>query len=384
MKDKAYSDNRENLLEKALVNQLRAGLEKRVYSGVVAGIINGSSIYRKNIFVSAGYTSLYDGKKAVDKQTFFDLASLTKPLATTLAVLCLIKQKKLSLDSRLDQLSRGYLPEDKRKINLKMLLNHSSGLPAHREFFRTVKGVDRLKAKETMLRLVLDEPLEYEPGVKTVYSDLGYMLLGWLVEEISTTPLNRFVEKNIYKPLGLEEHLAFLPLDDKVCRQGRSFSDTENCDWREKQLHGEVSDDNCWALGGVAGHAGLFGDIVGVTELVRHLLDQWQGREDVDSYDRVDLVHFLTRQQEEENGTWGLGFDTPSAKGSSAGQNISPTSAGHLGFTGTSFWIDPVRDAAVVLLTNRVHPSRDNDRIKEFRPAFHDAVFKTLDKIARR
>lgn len=359
---------------------LREGVENQVFSGGAVGVVAGSVANRKTWFITAGFTSFLPERTGIDQATVFDLASLTKPLATTLAVLCLLRDQRVSLDSGLAVLLGQDVPADKGAITLRQLLCHQAGLPAHREFYQALQGQDRESASANMLALVLAEPLACPPGSQTLYSDLGFMLLGWGVERLSGQRLDHFVRERIYDPLGLADHLFFMPADERVCRGGKIFASTENCPWRQRVLSGEVSDDNAWVLGGVAGQAGLFGNIGGVTTLVSHLLDQWQGREESSAYNGADLRSFLRRPEGAAAGSFALGFDTPALKESSGGALISPASVGHLGFTGTSFWIDPERDAAVVLLSNRVHPSRDNERIKDFRPRFHDAVWALLDE----
>jgi CubicO group peptidase (beta-lactamase class C family) len=146
-------------------------------------------------------------------------------------------------------------------------------------------------------------------------------------------------------------------------------------------LRGEVGDENCWVLGGVAGHAGLFGRLGEVLDLVVAVLEIWQGRQRQPFLPQEVLKGFLEAQSQVQGSTWALGFDRPTPGSSSSGRYLSPRSVGHLGFTGTSFWIDPERDLAIVLLTNRVHPSRDNNRIKEFRPYFHDRVIELLNLV---
>jgi CubicO group peptidase (beta-lactamase class C family) len=190
--------------------------------------------------------------------------------------------------------------------------------------------------------------------------------------------LDRVAAEKIYRPLGLGDDLFFLPLCE--ARPDRRYAAMEDCPWRGKILVGEVHDDNAHALGGVAGHAGLFGTVQGVLALTTHLLEVWQARARPVGFHAAELRHFLTTRPVADS-TWVLGFDTPSATGSSAGHHFSSASVGHLGFTGTSFWIDPVKELVVVLLTNRVHPVRHDERIKTFRPRFHDEVMAGLGLI---
>jgi CubicO group peptidase (beta-lactamase class C family) len=201
------------------------------------------------------------------------------------------------------------------------------------------------------------------------------MLLGLIVEEKSGQGLADFFREKIAEPLGLAEKIFYCAGESKNTE--RRYAPTEDCPLRKRVLCGELSDENAHALGGVAGHAGLFGTIGGVLEMGVHLLDQWQGREEHPNYLASDLGRFLTRQ-DIPGSTWALGFDTPSATGSTGGRYLAPTSVGHLGFTGTSLWIDPTRDLVMVLLSNRVHPSRENGGIKQFRPRFHETVMESL------
>ena len=308
--------------------------------------------------------------------TVFDLASLTKPLATTLSILCLIKDTCISLDDSLDFLLEKEVPLEKKNITLRHLLNHCSGFPDYIPYFYKLAEFSGEQRKKILQSWVVEEPLVCAPGEKSIYSDLGFMVLGWIVEKKSGMTLEQFVFEKILKPLGLQETVFFQPLHRK--KKERHFAATEKCAWRNRVVIGEVHDYNTHAVGGVSGQAGLFGDIRGVLELTTALLDQWQGRSSHPNYRTDDLKTFLERPNRAYKSTWALGFDTPSEKGSSSGRYFSKRSVGHLGFTGTSFWIDPEKDLVVVLLTNRVHPDKENNRIKEFRPLFHDTVVELL------
>lgn len=359
----------DKLFEKALA--------KKFFSGATAGISIGNPRKRKKLIVAYGRTSYESSAEEVNDKVCFDLASLTKPLATTLAVLALIKEKKIGLSQTLPQLLEEKIADEKSLITLRHILSHSAGFPAHRPYFEKLMETPPENRKALLHSLIISEPLVGKPGEQSLYSDLGFMLLGRIIEIKSGERLDRFVENKIYKPLGAEKGMFYNPLAEKN-RQDKVFAATEHCPWRHKTLYGEVSDDNAYAVGGVAGQAGLFGDIESVLAMTIHLLDQWKKRETPENYDSDDLSTFLTRQEQIKESTWALGFDTPSKTGSSSGKYLSEKSVGHLGFTGTSFWIDPTRDLVMVLLTNRVHPSRDNDAIKRFRPQFHDTVIEQL------
>jgi len=332
---------------------------------------------RKRLIRTYGHTG-YDRESMVEESTVYDLASLTKPLATTLAVLSLLKERRIMLSDRVSDI----FPQTGiafTGIKIKDLLCHSAGFPAHRPYYLELAKLPAEKRKESLLELLGAEPPAYELGSISIYSDLGFMLLGLIVEKKSGLELAGFFREKIAAPLGVEGKIFYVAAGEKGNgeREKIRYAPTEECPFRKRILVGEVSDENAHALGGVAGHAGLFGTIEGVLEMGVHLLDQWQGREEHPGYQASDLRRFLIRQ-DIPGSTWALGFDTPSATGSSGGRYLAPTSVGHLGFTGTSFWIDPTRELVMVLLSNRVHPSRENSRIKQFRPLFHETVIESL------
>jgi CubicO group peptidase (beta-lactamase class C family) len=192
-------------------------------------------------------------------------------------------------------------------------------------------------------------------------------------------PLDRFCQERIFRPLGLRS-TAFIDLSLLRSRKLVPVTDmiapTERCPWRRRLLCGEVHDDNAYAMGGVAGHAGLFANAADVDALAGRLHACWRGEDD---FLPRDLVReFWTRDRQVPDSTWALGWDTPSATGSSAGRHVGPEAVGHLGYTGTSLWVDLARGVQVVLLTNRVHPSRDNEHIREVRPRVHDTAMEAL------
>ncbi len=201
------------------------------------------------------------------------------------------------------------------------------------------------------------------------------MILEWLVEVVAKKPLDHFVEESVYGPLGLK-HLFFIPLNDAKGRKDRSYAATEDCPWRGKILDGEVHDDNAYAVGGVAGHAGLFGTAQAVYVLLQELFNTYLGKPNAVIF-RQDLVQTFFQRQPGP-GSWALGFDTPTQPDSSSGKYFSDQSVGHLGFTGTSFWVDLLKGVTMILLTNRIHPSRGNERIKAFRPILHDTVMDSI------
>jgi len=368
-------------------------LEDAVGGGAIPGaVIVVSQAGRVLYHAAFGARSIEPGQTPMQPDTVFDLSSLTKPLATTTAFMLLMKEKKVALDDRVTRFFHNFGVHGKIHVTFRHLLAHSSGLAAWRPYHREIERLERhgrpgflgsRGAKEFVYAQVHRERPEYEAGTRTVYSDLGFILLGELIEVVAGMPLDRFCHERIFCPLGLRS-TGFVDLYALRMRRlvpvTESIAPTENCPWRKRILCGEVHDDNAWAMGGVAGHAGLFASAMDVALLAARLCACWRGEDD---FVPPEIVReFWTRGPGETGSSWALGWDTPSPAGSSAGVRISPAAVGHLGFTGTSLWIDLEREATVVLLTNRVHPRRDNERIRTVRPRVHDAVLEVLDACA--
>jgi len=337
---------------------------------------------------AAGALSQDPGAAAATLDTVFDLASLTKPLATTLALMVLAGRGQLDPASPLGEvLPAPWLPPDKRPLTLRSLLTHRSGLPAWRPFYQEVLAAPP-EARPTLLeRLAAATPLEYPPDTATLYSDLGFMLLKAVVESLSGKNLDQFCREEIYRPLGLKT-LGFISLPQpaqtvpttenrKPKTENRLYAATEPGLIPGRPPAGEVHDENAWAAGGVAGHAGLFGPGGEVFRLVASLWQAYNGEETGPLTPAV-VRHFLTVPPGADRA---CGFDIPGPDpvARTAGRYFSPRSVGHLGFTGTSFWLDLETGQMVVLLTNRVHLGRDDKtRIAAFRPRFHEAASRAL------
>jgi beta-N-acetylhexosaminidase len=326
--------------------------------------------YHNKLLVRPFGKLTYDAKAPrVAGDTIYDLASLTKPVVTTTAVMMLATDGRLDLEvplSRyLPEWASGPDPDKRKKVTLRQLLLHTSGLPAHRDYFAQAKG------KQAVLARIFAEPLVSEPGTKVEYSDLGFMLLGEIVERFAGQSLDAFARQEIFGPLGMRDSM-FQPARGLRAR----IAPTENdVDLRKRLLQGEVDDANAWAMGGVAGHAGLFstaGDLAAFAQMLlnggiyahRRLLT------------RAAISQFTARQTIGGSART-LGWDVPTDP-SATGKYFSARSFGHNGYTGTSLWIDPEKDLFVILLTNRVHPTADNDKIRAVRPALHDAVIEAL------
>ena len=310
--------------------------------------------------------------EAVRLETVFDLASLTKPLCTALAVMQLIKSGRLNLDDRLGNLLAAFDETDRADIRIRHLLSHQAGFPAWRPYFENLRAKPMADRRELLASLLVRESMIGAPGATTCYSDLDFMVLQMVVEAVSGQRLNHFASEHLYHPLGLKD-LFFT--STATSPPLHAYAATENCPWRGRVLKGHVHDDNAYVLGGVAGHAGLFGTVADVGDLLTALLGAYCQAAASDIFD-TELVRLFFRRGPSSD--WALGFDTPSVSGSSSGRFFSSNTVGHLGFTGTSFWMDLDRHVIVVLLTNRVHPSRADDRIKSFRPMIHDLIMTSL------
>jgi CubicO group peptidase (beta-lactamase class C family) len=348
-------------------------MKKAVSEGVFPGAVLLVSKETDQVIFDAYGAARIDPERRMTRETVFDLASLTKPLATTLGVMILVQKGELFLEQEIGTIISAFHGTDKERVTIRQLLAHNSGLPDYRPYYKSLMTFVPERGKGGLEEMLLSERLIAAPGTQTVYSDIGFMILGWVMEVVTKTPLNLFIEETIYHPLGLQ-NLFFLPLDSEKLRSHIDFAATEECQWRKKVLEGEVHDDNAYAIGGVAGHTGLFGTAQDIHRLLVELLNAYHGRPNSGLF-RPEMVHAFFKRQ---IGGRALGFDTPTRPGSSSGRYFSKHSVGHLGYTGTSFWIDLERSIIVILLTNRVHPSRENDQIKTFRPIIHDAIMEGL------
>jgi CubicO group peptidase (beta-lactamase class C family) len=321
-----------------------------------------------------GCASLHP-ERTMKEDTFFDLASLTKPLATVVSYMVLTQGFAIDLDDALGRLLPDFNKTNKKNVTVRQLLSHSSGLPAYRPYFETLRDLPQEARKEALRNNLIREPLVNMPGSACLYSDLGFMILQMIVERITGTQLDHFVKSAVYEPLGISD-LFFNRLDNDQNKSPYSYAVTEKCPWRGEFMEGKVHDDHAYLMGGVAGHAGLFGTVEAVHALLQRLLTAWKGDADTMAFETPWIRTFF--QPQSRAGTWALGFDTPSRPESSSGKYFSDRSVGHLGFTGTSFWMDLEKEVIIVLLSNRIHPTRANEKIKRFRPLIHDTVMTAL------
>jgi len=365
---------------------VQSALDQAVTEGVFPGaVLAVRHRDRSVVHFSTGRLSTSPPGLPVIPSTTYDLASLTKPLVTGTSLAMLIQNGRCGLGDRV----ADYLPECADapigSVTLRHLLTHASGLPGWRGYYErlNVSGrvpashEERAAAKQSMLDCIRSEGLIYERGTRSLYSDLGFMLLGFIIERCVGQSLSVFFKERILASLGeprvgfvLQERLAEF-LEAKTKEGG--VAPTEVDPWRGRLLHGEVHDENAAVLGGEAGHAGLFGTADAVLAITDMWMQAYHGRSSLLPQDLAQ--EFTRRQNQAGSSSWALGWDTPSVP-SSSGKYFSDRSFGHLGYTGTSVWIDPEQDLEVVLLSNRVHPTRKSEVIREFRPMIHDLVYR--------
>lgn len=336
----------------------------------------------------AGVAGPPDRTRLCDQNTIFDVASLTKPLVTTTLTLEAVSRGLLALETTVaDVLASFDGAKDSRRaqVTVRDLLRHDSGLPAYRRYFEDVaptppsSALEAASRRSQMFRRAATEPLERDPRAGSVYSDIGFLVLGAMLEAVSNARIDALAQARLFGPLGLVDaefvETRFGPSDDlaRRCASGGT------CEWRKGPVHGLVQDENAWAMGGVATHAGLFATARGVHRLVA----EWVAA--AGNQGLVldgELVRLAWDREAAANGaapsTWALGWDTPTPGASSAGSRINRDAVGHLGYTGTSVWIDPTRQVHVVLLTNRIAYGRSADGIRALRPHLHDAVLAAL------
>jgi CubicO group peptidase (beta-lactamase class C family) len=332
---------------------LRAALSGRTFSAVSAEIGRASG----PVWTFAAGQLGVDDLTPVGHETVFDLASLTKVLSTTAIALLLTTQGTLDLHSQVASVIPDWSRPDRVGVQVRDLLEHTSGLPAYRDYFTRIAGRDAYVAA------IAAEPLEYPPRTRAIYSDLGFITLGEVLERIGGSPLNR--QFDAWKAVaGINEPLTYLPPHAWRARTAI----TEYDRWRSRLLQGEVHDENAAALGGVAAHAGLFGTAAAVGDAARWWMRQLD----------TEPARLFVQRSTVPGSSRALGWDTMLPT-SSCGTLMSTSAFGHTGFTGTTLWIDPSRDVYFTLLTNRVHLSRaNNDAIRQVRRSFHDTANQDL------
>jgi len=347
---------------------LEACVEDRAFPGAVLYVGSRDSI----IYSTAVGHYGDDDPRPVSDSTVYDLASMTKVIGLTTATMLLVSDGLLDFDSPLSSFFPEMSELPKGRITVRQLLTHTSGLPAWRPLHLETAS------REEALDSVLATSLESAPGTRYTYSDLGAITLELVVERLTGKRLDQFLYERVFGPLGMA-WTRYLPPSEWTDRT----APTEDDPWRGRILRGEVHDENAARLGGVAGHAGLFSIAPDLARFAQWILKAYRGTPDPDVtllVDSATVREFVARQPGPEGSTRALGWDTPSDEGSSAGTLLSRSSFGHTGFTGTSIWIDPDRDLFIILLTNRVHPSRENNAILQIRGHVADSVVTALKR----
>jgi CubicO group peptidase (beta-lactamase class C family) len=340
---------------------LQVGIRDRAFPGAAIAVTHeGKLIAHKGL----GRLTYDDASAAVNPETIYDLASLTKVVAATAMAMILYEHGRLELDAPVSSVVPEICGNDARRrdITFRMLLAHSSGLPGYVRLF------DMATTAEALIDAAIDTPLIARPGVQVEYSDIGFMWLGEALRRSAEEGIDRFCQREIFGPLGMSKTSFGVPEDWR-----RTVPPTEDDrNFRKRVIKGEVQDENASVMGGVAAHAGLFAPAQDVATFAQCMLNG--GKPIL----RPETVTLFTRREESPAGTSrALGWDTPS-RPSQSGTMFSPQSFGHLGYAGTSLWIDAQRNISITLLTNRTWPDRSSQKIKEVRPAFHDAIMKVL------
>ena len=352
-------------------------LRRLCAEAVAAGVVPGAVV----LFADEGRTLFHEACGArqlepevlpASRATIYDVASLTKAVVTSVLCMRTVGDGHLHLDDPVARHLPEFAGEGKAAVTVRHLLAHAAGLPAHRPFYLDVQPAPDRRA--AILRAAAVEPLVGVPGARALYTDLGFILLGWLLERVRGARLDELAMREIFQPLGLRA-TAYGPI---AATPDREIAATERCPWRGRLLVGEVHDQNAWAMDGVAGHAGLFSTAAELASLARVLVAAWRGDQPSGRATTLverDVIREFWTPSGIPGSNWRLGWDGPSATGSQAGDRVARTAVGHLGFTGCSLWIDPERERVIVLLSNRVHPTvRDDPRFRTFRPAVQDAA----------
>lgn len=337
-------------------------LEKKAFPGAVVAVGRDGALVHLRAFGRQSYDA---EARPVTADTIYDLASLTKVTATTTMAMILVDEGRLDLAKPVSAFLPKFSGGDKDGVTVWHLLTHSSGVDWWAPLYKDAK------TKEDYLEKIYAMDLKFPPGTKSVYSDLGILLLGEILERVAGQPVDAFARRRVFEPLGMKDTL-YRPPPELLPRIAPTENDAE---WRKRLVHGEVHDENAFGLSGIAPHAGLFGTASDLARFAQMLLNGgvYDHKRIVS---RATLERFTAKAGVPESSR-ALGWDTPS-EGSSAGTLMSPRAFGHTGFTGTSMWMDPERALFVILLTNRVHPTRENNLIRHARPAVADAVVRAL------
>ena len=354
---------------------LQEGLKEGVAPGFVAGFWSEA---RKDqaLITAVGNRRTFPSVEPMKPDTIFDLASVTKIYGTAILAAVLVDRGWLDYETPVAAFFPKYAyPE----IRVKHLLSHTAGFAAWAPYWERMRAkfaptpVEKISISErqkSAREWVLEAVPEVGVGVRALYSDISFLQMGFILEEITKMPLDEAVRHFVWEPLGAKHSYYVHVTQDSQHQKDERVAATEDSEWRGGILQGQVHDDNCWSMGGYAGHAGAFGDARDLLHFSRRL---FAGFLSTPTLDRM-----WTRAEQPPGCERTFGWDTPSATDSMVGTLMSRASVGHWGYTGTGLWIDPHARFAVTLLSNRVHPTRENTLIKTFRPRFFDAIMTDL------
>ena len=358
----------------AIYQVLQDAIDAHAFPGCAFGVLQNDQI----VLTDALGTFTYDAdSRSVDPGTAFDIASLTKVVSTTAIAMLLSQRGQLDLDTPLGEILPGFVigRSDSalaRRVTLRNLLAHNSGLPGYVEFFRTISN------PAALFQACLQLPIGAEPGTRSEYSDPGFILLGKAIEMLTRESLADISQREVFAPLEMSA-THFQP----AARERQLIPPTEeDISFRHRIIQGEVQDENAFVLDGIAGHAGLFSNVPDLLRFASEILASHRGSRSATNTPLFtsQTVDYFAKRQNPAGTSRALGWDTPSAE-SSAGPHFSARSIGHLGYSGCSLWIDLDAAIAVVLLTNRTWPDRQNQAIKQVRPTFHNAVRESLETV---
>jgi CubicO group peptidase (beta-lactamase class C family) len=343
---------------------INSAIEDKAFPGAVVLVWKDGQIIFEKPFGNFTYEKT---SPMVTTNTIYDLASLSKVVATTTAAMLCCDRNLFLLDDKVVKYIPEFSVNGKENITLKNLLLHNSGLPAWKKFY------ERILTADEVLKEIYSSELEYKTGEKTVYSDLGIITLGKIIEKVTGKTLDVFCKDEIFDPLKMKSTF-YNPNDSvkKLCAP----TEIDNY-WRMKTLQGQVHDETSAMLNGVAGHAGLFSTANDIAKLMTVLMNK--GKLGNKQFIQQSTVEYFTKKYSNESSR-AIGWDTKSETGSSSGDYFSSNSFGHTGFTGTSIWADPERNLFVVFLTNRVYPTRENGKLGKVRPELHNTIIKCLEK----
>lgn len=368
-------------------------LREAVAEGVVPGGVARVGVGEETLWEEAvGWAAIVPERRDATPETVYDVASLTKVAATTSAACLLAERGALGLDGRVGEHLPGW-PPDKAALTVRQLLTHTAGLAGWKAYWRMWLETHNLKGHEAspsrdskgwVLETIASDDLISEPGAACKYSDPGFIVLWELLERVAGEPLGAFLARELFGPLGMDStFFVDITTNEPLPVERGRIAPTEDCPTRGRLLCGEVHDLNAWALGGVAGHAGLFTTAADLHRLGAAWLSGIRG-ESHGPFTPPWAAEFVRLQRPDLESPYALGWDSPQGEGSLAGGLLGPGARGHWGYTGCSLWLDPASGLVIVLLTNRPHPhDTPPEAMAAFRPRLHDAVVSAAEKALR-